>query len=123
MTTFTNCWTWKGAKIEGYGIVRRDGKAIRIHRLIWEALYGPIPITKELDHVCRNTLCANPDHLELVSHKINVLRGTSPSALNAKKTHAPCGHPYTDKDAIRRYCKPCRQQWHREYYRKERASI
>lgn len=120
---FTDCWIWKGAQLKGYAIVRRGGKALRVHRLVWSALYGEIPITRELDHVCRNKLCLNPDHLESVSHKENVLRGTSPSALNAKKTHAPCGHSYIEQDGLRRYCKPCRQQWHREYYRKKRISV
>ncbi len=121
--TFTDCWIWKGAQLEGYGIVRRDGKALRVHRLVWSSLYGPIPITKELDHVCRNTKCVNPDHLELVTHKENVLKGLSPSGRNARKVYAPCGHKYTDNDGLRRYCKPCRQQWHREYYRERRVVL
>lgn len=112
----TECWLWSGAKIEGYGIVRRKGKAFRVHRLFWMSLYGPVPNGKELDHLCRNTLCVRPGHLEAVTHKENVLRGESPSAISARKTHGPCGHPYTASDGRRRYCKPCRTKWHRAYY-------
>jgi len=119
----TPCWIWDGAQIEGYGIVRRKEKALRVHRLIWIALNGPVSGGKELDHLCRNKLCIRPDHLEAVTHKENVLRGESPSAKNARKTIAPCGHPYTGRDALRRYCKPCRTTWHRNYYRRNNERI
>ena len=119
----TECWLWEGAKIEGYGIIRRKGKAIRVHRLIWSAFKGVVPNGKELDHLCRNTLCVRPDHLEAVTHKENVLRGNSPGALNARKTKALCGHPYTGHDGLRRYCKPCRTAWFREYFHKNKTVL
>lgn len=118
-----DCWIWNGARIEGYGIVRRKTKAIRIHRLFWTALYGPIPKEKELDHLCKKTFCVNPRHLEPVSHKENVLRGKSPSALNAQKQKAPCGHLYTGHDGLRRYCKPCRTKWFRAYFHRNKEII
>jgi hypothetical protein len=123
MTPFTDCWLWAGANIEGYGIVRRKGKAFRVHRLLWIAINGEVPYGKELDHLCRNKLCVRPDHLEAVTHKENVLRGESPSAKNARKTVSSCGHPYTGKDPIRRYCKPCRTKWAQEYYHRNSEKI
>lgn len=112
------CWIWTGAKIPTRGLEYGVFNKQRVHRFSYELYRGPIPQGKELDHLCRITLCVNPQHLEPVSHKVNVLRGTSPGALNAKKTMASCGHPYTGQDGLRRYCKPCRTKWAREYYHK-----
>jgi hypothetical protein len=122
---FSDCWLWNGAQIEGYGIIRHypSKKAFRVHRLIWQTLRGPIPKGLELDHLCRNTLCVRPDHLEAVTHRVNLLRGKSPSALNAKKINCPNGHPYDGKDGLRRYCKTCRRNWHRKYFHKNKQML
>lgn len=121
------CWLWIGAKQSTknlvYGVYRESGKLRRAHLVYWERIKGKVPEGLELDHLCRNTLCVRPEHLEPVTHKVNVFRGVSPGALNAKKTHAPCGHPYSGQDGERRYCKPCRTKWHREYYHRKRKSI
>ncbi len=37
--------------------------------------YGDIPAGMDLDHLCRNESCVNPDHLELVTHAKNCRRG------------------------------------------------
>ena len=47
---------------------------------------------------CRNPACVNPDHLEPVSIRENLLRGVGPSAQHAKKTHCPAGHSYAGKN-------------------------
>ena len=70
-----------------------------------------------LDHLCRNTLCANPNHLEPVTTRVNVLRGESPSAHAARATHCPQGHPLNDQNmrvySGARVCLPCkRARWH-----------
>jgi hypothetical protein len=61
---------------------------------------GPIPPNRQLDHLCRNPQCVNPKHLDLVSHRENVLRGIGFYAINARKTHCPQGHPYTPENTI-----------------------
>lgn len=125
--TFTDCWIWLGSKKQTRGLVYGtfwDGKRNRhAHVGVYESEVGAIPNGMEIDHLCRNTLCVNPKHLEPVSHRINVLRGISPGALNAKKTFAPCGHPYSGEDSRRRYCKPCRTTWHRNYYHRNSEKI
>jgi len=95
-----NCWEWNGAKNEyGYGFFSlpnnlngKHGKLIRAHRFAYELFKGEIPKGLQLDHLCRNRLCVNPDHLETVTSKQNTLRGNNPAALNARKTHCPKGH-------------------------------
>lgn len=117
---FTDCWYWLGSKVQTRGLIygtHWDGiRNRRAHIVMYESEVGPVPDGMELDHLCRNTLCVNPGHLEPVTHRLNILRGESPGAKNAKKTHCPKGHSYDAKDAIRRYCKLCRTTWAREYY-------
>ena len=93
------CWVWKGAPIKnGYGQYRRKGtRSCYVHRLVYEALVGPIPEGKFLDHLCRNRLCVNPGHLEIVTNRENVLRGVGPTAVNAQKTHCKRGHPLRER--------------------------
>jgi hypothetical protein len=45
------------------------------HAVAYEALHGPVPPGRELDHLCENKLCVNPSHLEPVTHQENVIRG------------------------------------------------
>jgi hypothetical protein len=54
--------------------VRRDGRLCLGHVWFWEELHGPVPDGFELDHLCRNRGCVNPDHLEVVTHEENVWR-------------------------------------------------
>lgn len=51
-----------------------DGQTVAVHRVIFTHFFGFIPGKKQIDHKCRNRLCCNPDHLELVTHKENQRR-------------------------------------------------
>ena len=110
------CWEWQGSlSSSGYGQVKRGGKHFMCHRIAWEDIKGPIPAGYEVDHLCRNRRCVNPQHLECVSHKENCLRGISPWAKNAKKTHCPQGHEYVEENIFRyrnkgRECLTCKRQ-------------
>lgn len=71
------CWLWTRAKVNGYGVMWISTKPTRhslTHRLAYEHWVGPIPTGKEIDHLCRTRACANPAHLEPVSHLENVRR-------------------------------------------------
>ena len=92
-----NCWIWTGAKSKGYGLFRVNNKTNRAHRLSYELFKADIPQGMELDHLCRNPSCVNPEHLEPVTHKVNMLRGEGFASLNAKKTHCSKGHRFTGK--------------------------
>lgn len=74
----TGCWLWQRAKdVYGYGVLQKSANRPHrlAHRLIYERHKGPIPPGLTLDHLCRNPGCVNPDHLEPVTHKVNVHRG------------------------------------------------
>jgi len=79
---FNDCWYWLGSKKQTKKFVYGtfwDGKRNRnAHIVMYESEIGFVPEGMELDHLCRNTLCVNPEHLEPVTHRINVLRGKSP---------------------------------------------
>lgn len=71
------CWEWLGHRDRnGYGCFSQT-RALRwrAHRLSYQLLVGPIPNGLVIDHLCRNTGCVNPDHLEPVTQLENVRRG------------------------------------------------
>lgn len=74
----TLCWVWQLAKERhGYGIEGAGGRCRLAHRAVYEAVRGPIPADRELDHLCRVRECVNPGHLEPVTGAVNVRRGLS----------------------------------------------
>ena len=94
------CWNWIGSKQSaGYGQIclgsRSDNSRhyIYVHRFAYELLKGPIPENLTIDHICRNRACVNPEHLQEVTSKVNILRGNGHTAINALKTHCIHGHP------------------------------
>lgn len=112
------CWIWMGGEQgkSGYGSFSLNSQPTLAHRAAYELLVGPIPEEMTLDHLCRNRRCVRaPEHLEPVPFVVNVARGMSPTAINARKTHCPQGHPYDDANTMRRKrggrdCRACRQR-------------
>jgi hypothetical protein len=69
------CWPWRGVRtMHGYGSVTLDGRAVVAHRASYETFVGPIPEGLEIDHLCRVRECVNPEHLEPVTHEVNMQR-------------------------------------------------
>lgn len=113
----TECWQWIAANNgEGYGRYWHNGRLTGPHRVAYETLVGPIPEGLELDHLCRNTACVNPEHLEPVDRYENARRAGAfrPESL---RTHCPQGHEYSPENTrvsrrrrgnhINRICKTC----------------
>lgn len=114
------CWEWTGNTTSrprgtGYGGMIINGKRIKAHRYSFAAFNGPLIPGLTIHHKCYNTLCVNPDHLVQLTNKENILDGNGFTAKNARKTHCPRGHAYseeniywhTNRNGLGRLCKTC----------------
>lgn len=87
------CWEWTGARDrEGYGNLTHAGLKWQAHRLSYFAFNGTLPDGLVIDHLCRNRACVNPDHIEMVTDRENILRGECIAAINARKVTCKRGH-------------------------------
>lgn len=79
----TACWEWQGSNSGtkgrgyGYGRVSVHGHTSATHRVMWVMFNGYLPPKKQIDHLCNNRICCNPDHLEMVTHLQNQRRKVS----------------------------------------------
>lgn len=125
-----HCWPWIASlDMGGYGQINAGGAKtmmLAAHRVVYEMLKGPIPEGMVIDHLCRNRACVRPDHMEVVTHRTNILRGTGQSARNAKKTHCKNGHEFTPENTYSgisrngnpyRHCRTCTLAYQKVRYR------
>ena len=96
------CWEWKGYRTPfGYGMFYTAAhRLVLAHRWFYEWCYGDVPKSLQMDHLCRNPSCVNPDHLEPVTPRENVMRSDGVCAANAAKTHCPKGHPLDGENLL-----------------------
>lgn len=123
-----DCWLYAGSiTTRDYGVVYYDKQRYRAHRFMYEAIVGEIPDGLVLDHLCRVTRCINPEHLEPVTTAENNLRGVGAMAINARKTHCPAGHEYSESNTrIRnfdgaRICRECHKAYCAKYRLRQKA--
>jgi hypothetical protein len=123
------CWEWTAGKYPGthpYGqfYVSPERPKVLAHRFAWEILVEPIPDGLELDHLCRNAVCVNPDHLEPVTHRENILRGEGPFSWRSRQTECRNGHALVGKNLQiaggRRRCARCHTDSQLAYQRRKR---
>lgn len=122
--TPADCWEWTGALRRGYGTFWLNGRNVGAHVVAYEALIGPIPTGREIDHVCHDPAdcaggescshraCVNPDHLQVATSRSNTLRSGNPAARFARATHCVNGHEFTEVNTYwrpkgGRTCKQC----------------
>ena len=124
----TGCCIWTGSHVGkvGYGYFWSKSGSCRAHKFCYESIIGPVPKGMELDHLCRNTLCVLPYHLEPVSHLENVRRGVSSETsgkYQKEKTHCVNGHEFNNKNTYypnpkHRQCRICKSVREKERRRK-----
>ncbi len=131
----TGCWLARRGvdkKHTGYASVWFQGRNHLAHRLSYQVNVGPIPEGLQLDHLCRRRECFNPEHLEPVTARENILRSPiAVATLNAAKTHCPQGHEYTPENVYDvpasspgrgRQCKACGRACAKRKYAQVTAS-
>ncbi len=115
------CWVWTGLTRAGYGRIKDKGHMVSAHRATYEHFRGPIPAGLQIDHLCRNRSCVNPDHLEPVDNRTNAMRGSAPSIALYLKQRCSKGHDlstgnyYVLKSRGARLCKECSRQYRERY--------
>jgi len=125
------CWVWMGdwggTDEYRYGRFRFGGGRMQAHRV--SLLDFGVKLTDEfhVDHLCRNTSCVNPKHLEAVTQAENIARGRL-----GNRTHCKQGHEYTPENTVEikrgqkkpaKWCRVCLRESKRKAYlkSKERA--
>ena len=123
------CWEWTAWKNpKGYGCLslpKPGGGQTKhfAHRVLFELYRGPIPEGLQLDHLCRNRSCVNPDHLEPVTCQENLLRGDTHAARLSTRTHCGKGHEFSPENTIirrdgSRRCRECNKAQCQDYDRR-----
>jgi hypothetical protein len=121
------CWLWIACRVPGgYGQFYVSKVGVQFaHRVSYELRNGPIPAGLEIDHLCRNRACVNPEHMEVVTTRENTLRGISSPSRNAKKKRCLRGHKFNriirTKHGNWRGCSKCQEISRRKCMR-ERAA-
>ncbi|WP_261526143.1 HNH endonuclease signature motif containing protein [Burkholderia multivorans] len=122
----TGCWIWFGAhQPTGYGQLWNGERPEQAHRISYRLYCGPIPEGSEIDHRCKNPWCVNPNHLEAVTHAVNMHRSNTEMGRNARKTHCKRGHELTGNNLLianngSRQCRICTNWRAREAKRRKR---
>lgn len=110
-----SCWLWLDKPSDKYGVFGFSGKVRLAHRISYLLVHGQIDENLSIDHLCKNRMCVNPLHLELVTWSENSRRGH----VDREVTHCPKGHEYTSENTYiqrnSRQCKACTRERKQRY--------
>ena len=103
------CWEWTGKDWVGpYAKIHHNNKRYYVHRFFYEYFTGTMLHNKEIDHLCKNTWCCNPEHLEAVDRETNINRSNGITVINANKVVCKRGHAFTRSVNGKRICQTCK---------------
>lgn len=113
------CWHWI-AQIapNGYGRLQMGTKAEYAHRVSYTLHKGEIPEGMHVHHVCEVRQCVNPDHLQAITPRANLMASDTNARRNARKTHCLNGHSLEDawvRDNGARSCRQCNRDAQARY--------
>ena len=124
------CWIWTASvNAKGYGIMGAKNGSTLAHVISYNIHLGNVPGGMQIDHLCRIRNCVNPNHMEVVTPRVNVNRGYGPTAIHARKTHCPKGHPYSGENLYltpggrSRHCRECVRQSQMRYQKRKKQRL
>lgn len=121
------CLIWQGwINKRGYPEVVVNYRKTILHRLVYEAVVGPIPAGVDLHHRCGRRSCISADHVEPVTHDDHArLHSSHLAAFNEERRAATVcsrGHDLSGENVYiapdgRRRCRSCRRDARRRHDR------
>jgi hypothetical protein len=144
----TECWNWRGALIRAKngrasarGTFRDGDRQVYAYRFAFSFYNGEIPEGREINHICRNTRCVNPQHLEAltkaqhqkVDRDLMVAGAWHPKAVAGRaigsaklreQKHCKAGHEFSDENTYRdptghRRCKTCKAEAFQTFHERQ----
>lgn len=128
----TGCWNWIASSWGGYGMFRYE-RGNKAHRFSYEYHTGNMLGSLTIDHLCNNTMCVNPEHLQAVSKGENSRRRNLNEYEYKRNEYCKKGHKrdYINKKTGQLDCKVCKKeaqdkfrkanpQYQNEYYHKNK---
>lgn len=122
------CWLWTGGKSGvGYGQFWFDGRLRPAHRWSYERFVGPVPENLTVHHTCEVKACVNPEHLQPLTQRDNVMASDGPARRNSLKTHCSAGHLLVPPNMYKnkygwRVCRACHRRWGLEAYARRKKT-
>jgi hypothetical protein len=128
----SSCWIWRGTMSPG-GYPRFSSlihsKTMLAHRFSYETFVGELKEGMQIDHLCKNTRCVNPVHLDQVTPRENTLRSNGITAQYSRQTSCISGHPYNNIDTLYlrsgriRRCRICDREAAKRFYWRKKEKI